>query len=250
MDSRFPILGLTLKYFLQKIGLNDHNTFVFMSLLSTFLQDIIQPPILPKIFSDPNSEIFPYKLPLPNNDENKISPFIDNLQYNYIIHIPKNILDKEKLRKIYNEQIGKNKNNLTCSQLFLYFLEFLIYYFKYDTLYVNNSLDFEGFDLINNILKDEEDIDDDGNYEDIKYPNDISFNQFAKKYYNIKRKEMLNGEYNKNGIFLIRDPVNPFYNIGQIMNDQRIYDKFYLKIKKGYDILLNTGSFEELKRIK
>ena len=69
-------------------------------------------------------------------------------------------------------------------------------------------------------------------------------------YYNIKRKEMLNGEYNKNGIFLIRDPVNPFYNIGQIMNDQRIYDKFYLKIKKGYDILLNTGSFEELKRIK
>ena len=32
------------------------------------------------------------------------------------------------------------------------------------------------------------------------------------------------------------------------MNDQKIYDKFYLKIKIGYDKLLKTGSFEDLKK--
>ena len=254
MDPRFPMVGLALKKFLRLIEINKpddkyyHNTFLFMNLLVAFLQDIIEPPILPKIFSSKNSEIIPINLPFSHDFESKINIFIDNLNYENI-HIPKHLNDKDMLRKIYQIQIGDNKNNLTCAEIFLYFLEFLIYYFKYDALYVNNSLEFEGFDHINNIFKDEEDIDDDGNYEDIKYPNDILFNQFAKKYYKLKRKE-INGEHNKNGIFLIRDPVNPFYNIGQIMNDQRIYDKFYLKIKKGYDILLNTGSFDELKRIK
>ena len=254
MDPRFPMVGLALKKFLRLIEINKpddkyyHNTFLFMNLLVAFLQDIIEPPILPKIFSSKNSEIIPINLPFSHDFESKINSFIDNLNYENI-HIPKHLNDKDMLRKIYQKQIDDNKNNLTCAEIFLYFLEFLIYYFKYDALYVNNSLEFEGFDHINNIFKDEEDIDDDGNYEDIKYPNDILFNQFAKKYYKLKRKE-INGEHNKNGIFLIRDPVNPFYNIGQIMNDQRIYDKFYLKIKKGYDILLNTGSFDELKRIK
>ena len=250
MDSRFPILGLTLKYFLEKIGLNDHNTFVFISLLSTFLQDIIQPPILPKIFSDQISEIFPYKLPFPNYYENKISLFIDNLQYNYIIHIPKNILDKEKLRKIYNDQIGKNKNNLTCSQLFLYFLEFLIYYFKYDTLYVNCSLQNEGFDSMNNILNEEEDDDENiRNNLDKKYPNDIYFKEFFKNNYYKKRNERRDINHNKKGFILLRDPVNPFYNPGDILSEN-LFEKYFTKIKKGHDILLNTGDFENLVILK
>ena len=204
MDPRFPIVGLTLKKFLRIIGINNpndpndkyyHTTFLFMSLLVAFLQDIIKPPILPKIFSDKYSEVIPINLPFSHDFENKkINPFIDELAYENI-HIPKHLNDKEILKKIYNEQIGQNKNKLTCAEIFLYFLEFLIYYFKFDTLYVNNSLQLEGFDSINNIIKEEDDSDDE-NFKDIKYNNDKLFKKFAKDYYRSKRKEK-NGDYNK-----------------------------------------------------
>ena len=255
MDPRFPIVGLTLKHFLRELKLNCendryyHNTFLFMNLLVAFLQDIIEPPILPKIFNDKNSTIIPINTPFSDDSmNNKINPFIDELKYQNI-YIPKHLNDKETLKNIYNEQIGENKNNLTCAEIFLYFLEFLIYYYKFDTLYINNSLQFEGFDSINNILNDNDDIDDDENCLDTNYPNDSYFKEFLKNYY-LKKKNERNLDNNKNALFLIRDPVNPFYNIGDMMDKKNIYDKFYVKIKNGYDILLNTGSFDNLQKIK
>ena len=253
MDPRFPIVGLTLKYFLRKIGfLNQFNnhfsfTFVFISLLVTFLQDIIQPPILPKIFNDKISPIFFITIPFSkgsNEDKFKINTFIDELEYKSI-HYPEYIFNKERLKNIYNEQIGNNKNSLTCTEIFLYFLEFLIYYFKYDTLYVNTSLQFEGFDSINNILKDDEDENDfNDNNLSIKYPNDIYFKEYVKNNLSIKRKGIRIN--NMKGFLLIRDPVNPFYNPGDILYKNN-FNKIYRKIKIGHDILLRTGNFEELK---
>ena len=256
MDPRFPIVGLTLKYFLRKIGLDNTNnnhshytytyTFIFISLLVTFLQDIIQPPVLPKIFNDKISPISFITMPFSNTsnaDKFKINTFIDELKYKPIYY-PKYIFDKERLENIYNEQIGNNKNKLTCTEIFLYFLEFLIYYFKYDTVYANTSLQFEGFDSINNILNDEDEDDEDIS---IKYPNDIYFKEFVRNNLSIER----NGKYiNKmKGFLLIKDPVNPFYNPGDIL-DKKKFDEFHRKIKIGHDILLDTGDFEQLKKIK
>ena len=246
MDSRFAIIGMTLKYFLKKLVVPNEfnfntNTFPFMSLLVAFLQDIIQPPILPKIFSVPNSNNFMHKIPFSKYLlEKKLNPYIDSLDY-IGIHLPKHIFKKEELKEIYNKQIGDNKNKLTCTEIFMHFLEFIIYYFKFDSIYVNNSLDYQGFDSINNLLN--EDIED-----EVKYPNDYLFKEFFKNNYyynkNLQEREI----NNKKGLILIRDPVNPFYNPGYIFSKNN-FDKFYSKIKKGYEILLNTGSFEKLENL-
>ena len=62
------------------------------------------------------------------------------------------------------------------------------------------------------------------------------------------KKKNEKGEINhiKKGFLLIRDPVNPFYNPGDILKEN-LFEQYFTKIKKGHDILLNTGDFEELK---
>ena len=261
MDPRFPIIAITLKYFLKKIGLKDKsylNTFSLMSLLIAFLQDIIYPPILPKIFSDkhPETEII-YKLfPFTSEDnEKKLKTFIKTINYKNL-NIPKIIFEKDKIKKLYKEQINDNfdKNNLSCSQIFLYFLEFLIYYFKFDSLYVNCSISKEGFDSMNNIIHNEDDDDEDSininnNDNDIKNHNDIYFKEFFKeKYYHKRNKDEIDQNKKKRGIFLIRDPMNPFYNPADSLNSKE-FNIFFDKIKKGHEILLNTGSFDKLDRL-
>ena len=59
IDSRFSLLAITLKKFVEiiKIKSKDNkieflNSFSWMILLITFLQDIINPQILPKLLSD------------------------------------------------------------------------------------------------------------------------------------------------------------------------------------------------------
>jgi hypothetical protein len=252
MDPRFPILAITLKYFLKKIGIKDKkclNTFSLMSLLVAFLQDIINPPILPKIFSDQKSEIINKSIPVVSEiNEKKINSFIDNMSKKSI-SLPKNIFYKDKLKQIYKEQIldNKVKNNLTCSEIFLYFLEFLIYYFKFDTLYVNFSLNKEGFDSMNNLINDKYEDEDDINFIDnINYPNDIYFKEFFKQNYNTRIKDKI--DLNKKGVYLIRDPMNPFYNPADSLKKKE-FDIFFEKIRKGHEILLNTGSFDALKKL-
>ena len=120
----------------------------------------------------------------------------------------------------------------------------MIYYFKYDTLYINTSLHFEGFDNINNILNDDDDEDKQYyNNLSIKYPNDIYFKEFMKKNLNIRNGTLVN---KTKGFLLIRDPVNPFYNPGEILYKNN-FEKFCRKLKIAHDILLKTGDFEALK---
>jgi hypothetical protein len=220
-----------------------------MSLLVAFLQDIINPPILPKIFSDQKSEIINKSIPVASEiNEKKINSFIDNMSKKSV-SLPKNIFYKDKLKQIYKEQIldNKAKNNLSCSEIFLYFLEFLIYYFKFDTLYVNFSLNKEGFDSMNNLINDEyEDEDDINSIDNIGYPNDIYFKEFFKRNYNTRIKDKI--DLNKKGVYLIRDPMNPFYNPADSLKKKE-FDIFFEKIRKGHEILLSTGSFDALKKL-
>ena len=232
MDQRFPILVITLNHLLKKINLVN-NSFLFYHLLIAFLQDIIEPPILPKILSYDNN-IFNKKIPFSFNHEKEINNFMSELKFNNI-KINKNIFDREKLKAIYYEHIKINgKNQLSCAEIFLYFLEFIIYYFKYDSIYVNFSSNYEGFCSMNNILNfddDDEDI-----YGKELYTNDIYFKRFYKE--NFRKKKDKN-------IILIRDPVNPFYNHGSSLKSNN-FKEFYDRIKKGYEILINEGSFEKI----
>ena len=162
LDQRFPILMLTLNYFLMKIGFyeNSKKYASFLEyLLIAFLQDIINPPILPKLLSKDVINVQNVPLGYKSNEEK-----INSINYEPM-HIPKIIFDKEKIKQIYDEEIGKNKNVLTCSEIFLQFLEFIIYFYKFDSIYVNLSLNFEGFDSINNISNIFEEEDEENNFQ-------------------------------------------------------------------------------------
>ena len=255
MDPRFPIVAIALKIFLKELGFKTNSlskdsffldTYSFMSLLVAFLQDIINPPILPKVFSNKNSHkiLIPKSIPyISELNERKINIFIDSIKYE-IIHLPKIIFEKEELKKIYKEQIENNKNNLSCAEIFLHFLEFLIFYYKFDTLFVNCSLDYEGFDSMNNLINDDDDDDEDTlNYQN---PNDKHFKEYFKNNYYTKRKDKEEKEIDKSkGLYFIRDPVNPFNNPASSLNNKKknLYQNFFLKLKKGYIKLLKNGNF-------
>ena len=89
IDARFSLLAITLKKFIQLLDLNSKflflNSFCWMVLLSTFLQDIIKPPILPKLLSNKHNIIKYYKINYANyyNNEKNIQSFdsfIKNIQ--------------------------------------------------------------------------------------------------------------------------------------------------------------------------
>ena len=231
LDQRFPILILTLNFFLNQIGIDkEFPSFLHISLyylLISFLQDIINPPILPKLLTQDilNIHIIPCEIELIEKKINSIN--------NKCLHIPKIIFEKEKIKTIYNEQIKNNQNKLTCSEIFLKFLEFIIFYFKFDSVYSDLSLNYEGFNSINNILKI---FDTDGNNIN---PNNLYFKNYFYEKYSLNKEE---------NIILIKSDVNPFSNIGFYFKNN--FKKFYEKIKKGYKILIDSGSFENLNILK
>ena len=93
---------------------------------------------------------------------------------------------------------------------------------------------------MNNLINDE-DEDDFNSIYNIKYPNDIYFKEFFKE-----NKDK--NDSNKKGVYLIRDPMNPFYNPADSLKKKE-FDTFFDKIKKGHEILLNTGSFDALGKL-
>ena len=160
IDPRFPMLLISIKHIIKILKINNisedrnHsflNSFSWSLLLIAFLQDIIQPPILPKIltnsesitiktfFGKTNSESITIKTFFGNNklekeeEENcekkfeKLSrtknfeSFINNMELNDI-QIPLGLGDINTRRQNYLRQI-KVKNNMTCSELLLFHMK-------------------------------------------------------------------------------------------------------------------------------
>ena len=255
IDPRFPLLVIAIKHIIKILKIKNIvddksrsflNSFSWVLLLIGFLQDIVKPSVLPKILE--NSEIFEKRVLFGNNkiekdeddDKNyenkyeKISKtknfesFINNMEIE-TIQIPKNLGNKVVRFKNYKKQI-KEKNNMSCSELLLKFLEFVIFYFKYDTIFINNSFAKEGFQNMENI-----------NDETIK--ENISFiNYFNQKY--IKKNK---GERNRDGHFLIRDPFDPRYNPGQTLKLNSL-KKFFSRLKMAYFNLIKYGNLNLVKK--
>ena len=256
MDPRFPLLLITIKHLIKFLNINNisedknHsflNSFSWSLLLIGFLQDIVQPPVLPKILS--NSEILITQGFFGNNkiekeEEEKLTnsdskfekvaklknfeSFINNMELKDV-EVPLGLGDANCRKQIYQKHI-KIKNTMTCSELLLKFLEFVIFHFKYDTLFVNCSFTYEGFQNINciNNLKTEE---------------DIKFVSYFKKKYIKKVRE----ERGRDGYFLLRDPFDPRYNPGQTLKSSSL-KKFFSRLKMAYYHLLKYGNFSMLKK--
>ena len=242
IDPRFSLLAITLKKFIQLLDINSKylfmNSFCWMVLLTTFLQDIIKPPILPKLLSNKKNIIKCYKIKYANyyNDKKFIpsfESFIKNIQEKNIF-LPEFLLDKKTLFDIYKEQIKNNenilleKNDLSCAEIFLSFLEFIIFYFNKNIIYINCSIDNEGYESINNILNN----------------NDENFIVYFK---NIYLKKYCSYREQKDGEILIRDPIDPNYNPAHTF-DSRNYLYFINNLKKGYLNLLKYGDLFEVNK--
>lgn len=258
IDPRFPLLLIAIKHMIKLLNINNvsedknHsylNSFSWSLLLIAFLQDIVTPPVIPKILS--NSEILTTQSFFGNNkiekeeeeknaEKNNIDykfekaklknfeSFINNMEINDV-SIPFGLGNINQRIKNYQKQI-KEKNNMTCSELLLKFLEFVIYHFKYDTIFVNCSFQKEGFQNMDaiNYFKSEEDS---------KF-----VNYFKTKY--IKR---IKEEKSRDGYFLLRDPFDPRYNPGQTLKANSL-KKFFSRLKLAYYHLLQYGNLNMLKK--
>ena len=258
IDPRFPLLLISIKHIIKFLKINNisedknHsflNSFSWSLLLIAFLQDIVQPPVLPKILS--NSEVFIAQGFFGNNkiekeEEEKIlekindnkfekisklknfESFINNMEIKDV-EIPIGLGNINYRKEIYQKQI-KEKNNMTCSELLLKFLEFVIFHFKYDTLFVNCSFTYEGFQNMEEIY----------NY---KANENIKFSSYFKTKYIKKLKE----DKGRDGYFLLRDPFDPRYNPGQTLKASSL-KKFFSRLKLAYYHLLKYGNFDLLKK--
>jgi hypothetical protein len=211
-----------------------------MILLITFLQDIIKPQILPKILSYKNHTNIYHTIEYGQDflSIKDINNFVESIKEENTL-FPESLHDTKFLFNIYREQIDKNgeqnKNNMSCAEIFLSFLEFIIYYFKSDSVYVNCSIENEGFESLKTILKFNDNI----NKKDDRFCEYFKNRYFrAKNYYGNKKV--------RDGMILIRDPVDPHYNPAHTLKIG-IYNTFINNLKKGYISLLKYGDFERIK---
>ncbi len=244
MDSRFPILVclmkkiikiLDLKYMNNKDANNYYlNSFCWVLLIVSYLQDIITPPILPKIFE--NSSSINKNILYPNYlNKKRNNKYIDSYDFqNFIssmkkecVKIPNGTL--EDYLEIYKKKITII-NKLSISELLLGFLEFIIYFYKFDVMYNNFSFSGEGFMNMSHIKEDK---------------NSVFYQYFQNKYLKFNSHQNNNNQNERDGIFLFRDPFDSHYNPGQTLKSNH-FNQMFEKLEFTYITLLETGSIKEL----
>ena len=253
IDERLPMIGLAFKYITKILRLDKEdflNSFCWMTLLVIFLQDIINPPILPKLLSNKDQDL--NKIIFSDNvyGHNKNNKFCFQTFFSYLkkekIPIPGCILDRNKIHGIYNKQIGNNKNELSCAEILLKFIEFIACYLKYDTIYAESSINGEGFynmDDIKNIYINNKNVID----EDIDKYNYEFYKYFTKKYLNYNDYQMK--KTRRDGFILIRDPADNHYNPGQKFRKENDLNRFINYLRFAYSVLIKYGSLKKLGEI-
>lgn len=234
-DARFPILAYNIKLLKAELEIqrnknknkeenkNDKrpdfiNSFSWMLLLVTFLQDVVQPPLLPKLLENKRKSA---SLEVRNSNKNK------KKEYHYkfplesafeIGHANFNILDDdiiEEFQTEYKLQI-KEKNQMSLSELFIKFLEFFIFYFKNDAIYVNTTYGNER--LVSKIELNAE-----------RQQEDMVFNHHL---------------FNKKSCILIREPFDHTYNATQNLDEKNYRENMKILIEI-YNNLVKTGDFKK-----
>ena len=255
IDSRLPMIGLAVKKLKTILDLDKEiyiNSYCWMTLLVIFLQDIINPPILPKIYSEKDINKLLYQdIEFGHNKnknyrdffKNRFKTFFQNIKKE-TIPIPDCLFNKKKIIEIYKKEIGQNKNELSCAEILLKFIEFVAFYLKFDTIYAECSINGEAFLNISEIKNIYSDNKNNNIDERIKKYNNEFYNYFSKKYLKFKTRE--NNKTIRNGFILIRDPVDNHYNPGQKFSNENELEEFIRRLRYCYSILIKYGSFKSL----
>ena len=174
MDFRFPMLVIYIKHIisLKKIKNSEKqksyiNSFAWTNILLTFLQDILDPPLFPRLLNEENKESIEIKVGGgKGKGEAKILkdeiPCQGTRKFD-VLKYPYNNLEEIK-RKFYgtnktgeNNKGLKGKNQMTASEIFLKFVQFIGYYFNYRYTIVNSCYEYQSFmpKVLKNKLRDE-----------------------------------------------------------------------------------------------
>jgi hypothetical protein len=194
-DVRFPILAINFKDFLKRKNLNNSkiylNSFTWMMLLITYLQDIVKPPILPKLLKEKEFKFIKV-------EKNKRKPKTGEKVRYRLEDLGDTEMDDYHLcdsfwddyLEVYNRQIPV-KNDKTLSELYLKFIEFMAFYFKYDAVYVDGTVE--------------------------RFVSKSEHRQYSKGLFNF---DYFNDNNGKNGL-VVRDPFDHTYNPARVSEDKR-----------------------------
>ena len=173
MDFRFPMLVIYIKHIIsvKKIKNSEKNksyinSFAWTNILLTFLQDILDPPLFPRLLNEENKKSIEIKVGGgKGKGEAKILndeiPCQNTRKFD-VFDYPNNNLEEIKT-KFYginkNEETNKGlkgKNKMTVSEIFLKFAQFIGYYFNYRYTIVNSCYEYQSFmpKVFKNKLKD------------------------------------------------------------------------------------------------
>ena len=225
IDSRFPILAIFLKEVLNKYNIkNDDNnknylnSFSWMCILLCFLQDIIEPPILPKLLNNTH-----------NNNDNFINILVGggikgSKKLNF-----EDVIKSEKSESFYpinfkeiDEFIENKKfisqNKMTVSEIFLMFCKFIGFYFYYHSICVNCSFEFQGF-VPKRLLQE----------------NTLRGDVKGKKFF-----QKVIEKYSYNNIY-IREPFDHTYNPAKSVTNEKM-DFIIKQFKNIYFQIVNNGT--------
>ena len=162
LDFRFPMLVVYLKYIISKKKIKNSeeqkiyiNSFAWTNILLTFLQDILDPPVFPRLLNEENRRNITIKVGgAIGKDKRKAlkDEFLtQNIRQFNVIKYPDNNLNeiKEKFYDIKGENKEKNKitkkNKMAVSEILLRFVQFIGYFFNYKYTIVNTSYECQSF---------------------------------------------------------------------------------------------------------
>ena len=246
MDFRFPMLVIYLKHIINIHNIKNTdkdkiyiNSFAWTNILLTFLQDILDPPLFPRLLNEKNKRNIRIKVGggAGKNVKKKLNEEIAyqkmrnfnvaQLDQNYHIYYSENIknqfYENEENKKAKKENMNNNmnytiRNKMPVSEILLKFVQFIGYFFNYKYTMVNTSYDYQGF-----MPK----------IEKIK-----SKDEFVKCVINKNRGT--DKEKDIEDILLIREPFDHTYNPCKSVSPEKL-DEIQEKFREIYINILKNG---------
>ena len=215
MDFRFPMLVIYLKYIIGEYKIKNSeesklyiNSFAWTNILLAFLQDILSPPLFPRLLNEKNRKRITIKVGggLRDKDKKKVSKELDDEiacqrdkdfdvfetdknKNSYIKNIKDKFYkneenDKNKEEYSKNDKILTCKNKMPAAEILLKFVQYIGYFFNYRYTIVDSSYEYQGFnpkleklqskdDFVRNVYKK---CDDPDNALLIREPFDNTYN--------------------------------------------------------------------------
>ena len=150
IDIRFPMLVIYLKYIIKVKDIKNTekekfniNSFAWTNILLTFLQDILDPPLFPRLLNEENMKQITIKVGGGKGKEKK-KELEDEFDCQRCRTF-KVMNDEPLADRNQNQNNIRTKNKMALSQIMLKFIQFIGYFFNYDYSFVNTSYECQSF---------------------------------------------------------------------------------------------------------